>query len=91
MGVFAFFGIAAALAKECMMPPDAPRFGAGFFVPEGIGVDSLEDEFDSVLSSSLTFSAGAGFAGAGFGLAGAGAGPGAGVFGTALRRSLRRT
>lgn len=74
------------------MPPEAPRFGAGFFAPDGVGVDSLEEGFDSV--SSLILSAGAGLegagtAGAGFGLVGSLA-VSAGL-GAALRRSRRRT
>lgn len=74
------------------MPPEAPRFGAGFFVPDGVGVDSLEEDFDSV--SSLTFSAGAGLEGAGLAEAGFGLTGSVAMtegLGAALRRSRRRT
>lgn len=60
-----FFGIEAALAKDCIMPPDAPRFAAAFFAPpcpEGVGVDSLEEGFCLAFCSSLTCCAGVGLA-----------------------------
>ena len=49
-------GLDAALAKDCMIPPDAPRFrtGGGFFEPDGTGVDSLEPCLCSDAASSLT-------------------------------------
>lgn len=62
-GVLAFLGLDAALAKDCMIPPEAPRLraGGGFFEPDGTGVDSLEPGFRSATASSLTCAAGACF------------------------------
>lgn len=91
-----FFGIEAALAKDCIMPPDAPRFAAAFFAPpcpEGVGVDSLEEGFCLAFCSSLTCCAGVGLVEAGLAIDGFASGcfvMGAGL-GAAPRRSLRRT
>lgn len=51
-------GFAAALAKDCMIPPDAPRFrgAAGFFPPLGAGAPSLdEDAAASFLAALVSF------------------------------------
>jgi hypothetical protein len=46
-----FFGIAAALANDCMMPPEPPRFSPGvdFFVT---AEDAAEDAADAAASLS---------------------------------------
>lgn len=85
----------AALAKDCKIPPDAPRFGAGagFFAPDGTGVDSFDVGFCSALASFLTFAAGSEsvvgtfFEVGGFAFDGLEAG--ATGFGAVPRRSLR--